>query len=534
MSESKGLSKEEKRRQKKAERERKKRQRERDKRNQKLNKQTEILAKQDEVSKLKSKQKAERRDKLANTFNILTGGRGVSHKRFRSAFILASCSALLMIGGSTYSFRTMKHNEYLSQITETIFASSLKMSKSKVGVSISKPAMSADGFTTYIPITFNNPKALPSNANDYSVYLVGTNGVMSYEATGQLINYSTSGRSILKISSPTGINNEVVGVMLRSNKDLNLNSINASETTADEKNVATSTSSSKGGMNAFLEKYDSMFFSVNLAGNSIERDDKLNGDANVDYLYAKFYEDSIVDSIKSEIDAKKTSLESLYVQADELISILQRYGYTVPETPTVATRDGLPEIVYPVDLSKTVMDGFVTEEDKSRMTEIVNARLSTQSSSESSDDSSKNTDTDVYHKGLGLLPIALKKDDGTDSNQPVNIRSSIDKNRSASELWQSLVSIWTQIYNEKIDIYQNKALALYEVELEFKDTLSNVTVGKSDNFKQLGKVDPSKKVTPVLKNDKTSGSSSTTDSSSSETVGSSSETISSVDDSGNH
>lgn len=464
----------------------KKRKRERDRRSKQQERSQKAAAKREEALIKQSERKSSRQSKVNKVSGIFSGGRGVGHKRFRSSFIMAGASVLLMAGGAFYSHRVMKHNEYLAQITETIFDTSLQMSKSGVGVTVNKPLMSDDGYTTYIPIVFENITSLPSDANDYSVYIIGSDGSMSYKATGQLIMYSTTGNAVLKISSPTKIENEVVGIMLRSDKDVK--SVTDDDLLDSEEKLSDSSASNESGMTAFLEKYDSVYFSVNLAGKSIKRDKRLNGETDIEYLYAKFYTDKIVSNVKTEIEKEKKRLEKYYVQAAELISILQRDGYTVPDTPAVATPDGMPSVVYPVDLNSDVSTGFVDQDNIQIMIDIINSNRAS-STSGSFDSSTASEVSDSYMDGLGDLPDHLVKNDGTNSGDVINRRSSSDGSRTASEVWMALTSLWETIYDAKVNIYQKQALKLYEIQLDYEDTLSSVTVGSSEKFKQLGSVD---------------------------------------------
>ena len=492
MSDSK-KEKQEARRREKAQR---RRQKQRERRQKQYDRQVKATTQTETALQKKESKRQARQSRIEKLKLVFSSGRGVSHKRFRSAFLFTGLGVVLMVGGAFTSYQTMLHHQYIDRITETIFSNNLAMSKSKTTVTIDKPRLSEDGRTAYIPIKFKDLTSLPSNAKDYSVFMFGTNGQMSYQATGQLIMYSNSGQAVLKVTSPTKIENEVVGLMIRSNKNLSDPTTSAS---SDQTTVETGLKNGSSGMETFLNKYDAVYFSVNLAGKSIKKDKKLNGETDVSYLYALFYANQKVDEVKAKIKENETNLKTYYKQADELISILQRDGYEVPTTPAVATPDGKPDLVYPVKLNSDVQTGFVDQKDVQSMTAIINqagldnnGSVSNDGTSGDRDQSGRGTTDPVNQtitiKGLGTLPINLKRNDGTTSGDVINRRQSSDGATSAADTWQKLTNLWTTIYQTKVDIYQTQALKLYSIELDFKDTLSSVTVGRSNQFKQFGRV----------------------------------------------
>ena len=64
--------------------------------------------------------------------------------------------------------------------------------------------------------------------------------------------------------------------------------------------------------------------------------------------------------------------------------------------------------------------------------------------------------------------------------------------KSASEYWNELVSVWQQIVTYKKTIYQDKALELYQIQLDYERQVDSVTVGSTKNFNVLGKVEVEK------------------------------------------
>ena len=426
-------------------------------------------------------------DRVSSFFSDFTkSNSAVSHTKLFKFGMLTMVGVTLMTLGSLQSYAKWKYNVKVQNETETIFSDKISFSKSDTGITLGKPVMSEDGTTTYIPMTFESMANLPTDADSYVVYLLATDGKLSYKPVGQFILYSTSGRGVLKITSPTGIKNEVVQVMVKNTKELGSNDVVNEET-------VTKANESKDVMEQLKSKTDIAMFTVNLAGKSIKRDAKLNGDVDTSYLYRRFFANEAVKELRKDVEKTQKQIERLYTKSDEIREILTRDGYAVPDTPSVATKDGFPSIVYPIKFDGDLDTGFVNDSDREAVnTAIVQQAQVKNDETVTVDDSSVSSGEGVTYQELGTLPRNLNKNDGTNSGDLINKTKNESNAKSASEYWNELVSVWQQIVTYKKTIYQDKALELYQIQLDYERQVDSVTVGSSKNFNVLGKVEVEK------------------------------------------
>ena len=403
-------------------------------------------------------------DRVSSFFSDFTkSNSAVSHTKLFKFGMLTMVGVTLMTLGSLQSYAKWKYNVKVQNETETIFSDKISFSKSDTGITLGKPVMSED-----------------------VVYLLATDGKLSYKPVGQFILYSTSGRGVLKITSPTGIKNEVVQVMVKNTKELGSNDVVNEET-------VTKANESKDVMEQLKSKTDIAMFTVNLAGKSIKRDAKLNGDVDTSYLYRRFFANEAVKELRKDVEKTQKQIERLYTKSDEIREILTRDGYAVPDTPSVATKDGFPSIVYPIKFDGDLDTGFVNDSDR----EAVNTAIAQQAQVKNDetvtvDDSSVSSGEGVTYQELGTLPRNLNKNDGTNSGDLINKTKNESNAKSVSEYWNELVSVWQQIVTYKKTIYQDKALELYQIQLDYERQVDSVTVGSTKNFNVLGKVEVEK------------------------------------------
>lgn len=447
-----------------------KRQKDREKRDKKAK-----LA-EDKLNKKYNKTKAKTADKNKVTFfrrvseMFSTGSVTTGHNMLMSLTVKIALAILVLGSGYTLSYVTHKQRVKERSLTQTIFNRDLRFSRSETGVMIDQPITTIDHKKAYIPLEVSNMDNFSTNAEDYKIMVQGAGGVMSFEPTGQLIVYGTSGKMVLVIDSPVAIPNEVTRIFIRHNKNL----VGSPE--VSDKELAKSVRTSEDAINAVKQQYDILDFTVNLGGRSIIVDDspELQDKPDVGLLYVNFFANRKVEEVNDRLVEIESELETKVIKSDELRKSLEMEGYKVPATPRIV-KDGEHSIMrLPVDLEGNVLEGFVTADDRARMAKQVNKDMT----------NSGSANEDV--KSINSLPSDLVNGDGLKTSDPISAIA--DSGKSPAVYWDNLKSTWSEIERLKYERDVTQALLLYQIQIDYERQVKNATFSKPDEFAILGKI----------------------------------------------
>lgn len=352
-------------------RERRKRQREREKRN-----------KQYEKRKAKEKASSQSKNdsaamgalgKLLNFFNgiidlFVPSKSRTRHDRLtKSGSIFALC-LVLMFSGLFLLNHNYKIAEFKKTMTSSFLTDDLKFSRSETEVDGGKPFMTQDRKTVYIPLTVPSMNNLDPDAGQYHIFIIPqqANTLLKYRIlSAQLVSYGSTGQMFIVVKTADPVVSQPIQFVIWSGTKL----------TGDNYDPSDDNVNSTSELARIKKKYDTLSFSINLGGRSvnkvnktrpkiiktkklvenkkthkkeiktvtktiqvpIEANEDLYNDNKLQFVYNRMYAGPKLKSLQKSASEKYSHMEIAANKIQKDYQALKRSGYSVPKLPNWAT-----------------------------------------------------------------------------------------------------------------------------------------------------------------------------------------------------
>lgn len=347
---------------------------------------------------------------------------------------------------STYNAFNYAHEQALKTVSYDTEISFTKTSNAEM--KINKVYLTKNRKRAYISFTFTNLNNLSVRAKNYFTFIQAAQGSsteMSYHATGQFILFGNTGNGCFVIDTPDKITNEPVTIILRNDKNLR----------TDDAVQSANDSASNSTLGANAQKYDLLYFKVNLGATNVTKVDGLDGDINGVKLYSELFAEPERKTVEKQNADLEKKIKIAEAQIKELRYRLSKAGYVLPDNPKWLSDSWRP---YDVVSAKT---GLL--KDGRQSTDVL------------SDGSVDDPDNISYPNDL----------DRKDNNGTLLTNPTAD---SDSSTYSKLQDYWNQVkaYKRKIYVDNNKQLA--KINAEQNDQKTAISIGSPSRFVQLSKV----------------------------------------------
>lgn len=426
-------------------RERARRQKERERRNREYNKRHKVHSDNAKDAKKADSFASKTVNFIGSLLDLFmpTKARTTHNRLIQSGSAFGICMVLL-VAGFMITRNAHVRKEIIRARTQTFTSSSLQFSKTQTEVSTKEhPFMTSDHKTVYIPFFIKDVSQVDVDASQYHILMMPLNGnKLDYRPTTvQLYSYGSSGHMFLVVHSADRIQNQTVQFLLWSGTTLTNDHY---DSTSDDSNTTPDTL-------ALKRKYDTLGFTINLGGSSIDVVNKtmekrikervtkvvpqkhgkpkkvtqiktvvkqvpdtngqyLYGDRKLQYIYNRIYAGNKVKKVQKSAQHEYDQIKINVAKAKRDWNALHVAGYKLPKLPDWCLgpsnnlQHGLPLTFEQIQQLNLLNDPFITPSDS-----------------------------------LKKVDLAYKKDDGSDDNSTDNIDSdSDDSGASASDILNNI------------------------------------------------------------------------------------------------
>lgn len=368
--------------------------------------------------------------------------------------------AIFVFGGAYSIYHgTVVQKEKLQAITP--IGSSVSFSKTGATLTTTKPYISADEKTAFVPFTFSSMEDLTTDAERYYTLIGSTQNILGYSPLVQFILFGETGRGSFIIHGKPKVTSEVIQLYLRNDKLL----------ISEKDSEASSLDGSLAGLNEAAKLYDLIYLVVNPAAKNVTREKKLNTmKVDAEVLYATLFANEDVKEIQETIKSSRKAIEVLNVRILEYEERLTRDGYTIPKHPPYLAADWKPKDALDIDLDGTLEKGLIRSE-------VETEKLITP------EDIELETQDEDLSEDYFTLDETVKRDDGTLASEEVNI---VEGQVSPQETWETLITMYEEVHSLKSTIYENEAMNLYKIQKSVERQSKTISISTGDRFSIMG------------------------------------------------
>lgn len=373
----------------------------------------------------------------------------ITHNRLiQSGAAFGICLILLIVGfGITRGAHI--HKEIIRARTQTFTSTTLQFSKTQTEVSTHvRPFITQDRKTVYVPFYIKDTSQVDIDASKYHILMMPINGKeLTYHPTiVQLYSYGSSGRMFLVVHSADPIQNQTVQFLLWSGTTLTNDHYDSSEDNSD----------TTPDTLALKQKYDTLGFTINLGGSSIDVISKtmakkvqervtenvpqkhgkpkkvtkiktvvkqvpnptgqyLYGDRKLQYIYNRIYAGKRLEKVQKNVKKNYDSININVAKVKRDWNALKTAGYKMPKLPDWGLgpannlKNGLPLTYDQIEKLNLLNDPFITPSDSLKKVDLaykkdnsVDSDDDANASDNSGDDDSSSTSTDTLSSIQGL------------------------------------------------------------------------------------------------------------------------------------
>lgn len=389
------------------------------------------------------------------------------HKKLERRIVYTGAALFVLLLGMGVSWHHKSYVEYLQAQRLTTYDTDVAFSKSSgVSMQLSNLKLSKDGKTVFIPFTFSNLDSISSDANNYSIIVLPTDGNLKYYPSGQFILFGTSGRGVITLHNETGFPSEPLRILIRNDKDLGMSDSDANGDIDD---------SSDSLIQALETKYDMLDFTINPGAVNKKKHPVVDVDSSntPTQLYDVLFgaeDNKIID--KNDSDARK-AISNDIKQAGEYRQRLQTEGFKVPNDPAWIADNWKPyDWVQDDGVPYNMRTKLTADQQKQR---ALDGTLQTPSGSDSGPDAVN-------------FPGALKRSDGSttdDGAAGAGVSGGNGINGSSiapSTTWSNLQNVWNDVLSQKRTIYTVDAMSRYQIKVFGDQQKQLASVGSKNHF----------------------------------------------------
>lgn len=331
----------------------------------------------------------------------------------------------------------------LSSVTTSPINVEAVFSKTGTSMIIGQPVLANDGRTAYVPLTAKNMKNLPTNPDDYRIYVDTMSGNdLTYNPSVQLMYFGDTGYGALVLNGEPFIKNQMLQIILRNDKLL----------VASDANVKVT----EGSLKDAAKVLDLAVFNVNPNAKNVRYTDALGGsDLSPSDIYRVLFADKKVYDIQQDVLAKQASIELSLKRVEEYKTRLLRNGFILPDDPPYVAQNWLPSNAVPVNVLGNLSEGLATS--KEALNTATGSTETTVSTPNITDSQDVNVQTDSDEV---IFDAFLRNVDGTISTDDVHNSGG----SSAQSVWTDLQELYTSILETKQNIYVEDAFSLLKIE----------------------------------------------------------------------
>lgn len=505
----------------------KKAERERNRRNQKYLREKK---KREEKAKKNSKSQEELDAEAANswagkTLNFLNGivdlfvptkSRTRHDRLTKQGAVLVLC--LVSLGGGMFSLnKSYKATEARKAAISSFMTSDLAWSKSKTAVSTkTKPFMTQDKKTLYIPLKMEDMDDLSSNAGDYHIFMMPKDNQTTFAYrvdSAQLVSYGSTGNMFIQINTAQPIKSQLVQFVIWSGAELTNDKYDASDDSDDSQEFVN-----------IKNKYDTLSFTINLGGSSIkqipkykyvtkktkkrvydkdkkkhiiktvvtkvpipiqENSDLYDGNK-LQFIYNRMVTQKKVDK---EIKKTKHNYKDLQLAINKLKNdheTLKRAGYDIPDLPSWSTNlsnnlsNGIPlkyKQIIAYNILETDTQWDKTVKQKLATASTLDAKSNNEDSTDMNSDDADNED-DVDTSSLPNIKEAktvrqITAKTPRNKSTKEKLTSSNNSDTESIRQWNDLQQQLALILLYKTQIYHTTPVKFYNMYQQFNVTTSS-------------------------------------------------------------
>lgn len=339
----------------------------------------------------------------------------------------------------------------------TPVGATVSFSKTGATLTTTKPYISSDLKTAFVPFELSSMEDLTTDAERYYTIIGSTKEAIGYSPNVQLVLFGETGRGSFIIHGKPRVESESVQLYLRNDKLL----VN------DEAIEGSSLDGSQAGLNDAAKIYDLIFLVSNPAAKNVTRDKALNPTTvDPEVLYATLFANDDVKIIQERIKSLEKEVEVTKVRVSEYEDRLKRDGYKIPEQPVYMKKDWKPKTAPDVDLNGTLAKGLILNEmETEKVLTPEDIELETQ-------DENISSDYDSFEE-------RLTRDDGTFSDDEVNL---VEGQSSPQENWTNLTSMYSEVYDLKNKIYVDEGMNLYKTQKAVERLNDTTSLSSGERF----------------------------------------------------
>lgn len=435
-----------------------------------------------------------------------------SHNRLiQNGSVFGLCSVLLLLG---YGVSAHAHSvkEAIRARTQTFTATNLAFSKTQTEVSTkAKPFMTQDHKTVYIPFFVKNASQVDVDASKYHIVLMPYNqSTLTYHPVDvQLVSYGSSGHMFLIVKSSDKIQSQTVQFLLWSGSKL----------TDDSYNPTNDTSNTSIDTLAIKRKYDTLAFTINLGGSSVDVINKdqekqvkekvthynkktkkktsevetktitvpdpdgqyLYSNRKLAYIYNRIYAHKDIEKLQRRAKSYYSKLDIAISNVQRNWGMLNKSGYKMPKLPDWASNnsnnlaDGLPLNFKQIQDLKLMDDPFIKNpNDERKINLAMKDYIRTNQDNDDSDDGSSDDDSSNLENQIQDLKeykTVTKWQNMTLSNKgtgqkiegtSTNDQGSNPPDQSSVSEWQALINAMEQVIEYKHQLYYTNPINIYQ------------------------------------------------------------------------
>ncbi|GEK33072.1 hypothetical protein [Kurthia sibirica] len=362
---------------------------------------------------------------------------------------------IFVIGGSYSVYHGVQvQNEKLQAISP--IGSSVSFSKTGASLTTTKPYISENEKTAFIPFEVSSMENLTTDAELYYTFIGSTGDKISYAPNLQLVLFGETGRGAFVINGSPKINSEAVQLYLRNDKLL----VNESDLQA--KNL----DGSRAGLNEAAKMYDLIYVVANPAAKNVTRSKLLN-DSNIspEILYSTLFANDDVKKIQEVIKSNRSKIKTLEEKIAEYENRLKIAGYKIPEHPSYMGDDWKPMNAPNVNLDGNLLTGLINKSDKIKPSEESESEFTNEFGS------------------TERIQDTLERDDGSLASDDIN---QIEGKTNAQDTWENTKRMYEEVNTLKRDNYINQANKLLKNQRSVERQNKTSSLSTGDRFSIMG------------------------------------------------
>lgn len=393
------------------------------------------------------------------------------HKKLERRIVYTGAALFVLLLGMGVSWHHKSYVEYLESQRLTTYNTDVSFSKSSsVSMQLSDLKLSKDKKTVFIPFTFSNLDSISSDANNYYVIVLPTNGALQYYPSGQFILFGTSGRGVITLHNETGFPNQPLRILIRNDKNLGMSDDDANSDIDDSSNTLIA---------ALESKYDMLDFTVNPGATHRKKNSSVDVDSSntPTQLYDALFgtvDNKIIDGYDK--DARK-AISTDIKQAAEYRQRLETEGFKVPNDPA-----WMSDTWKPYDW---VQDDGVPYNMRNKLTADAQKQKALDGTLNQASNSDLGPDAVTFPGSLKRADGSTTDDSAAGAGAEAGTGGDTTINGSSiapSTTWSNLQNVWNDVLTQKRTIYVVDAMTRYRIKVFGDQQKQLASVGSKSHF----------------------------------------------------